>query len=260
MADESGDFKFLRDAIARNGSAVLSLPSAGMLRHGRSRFLAEFQGGVLMEAVAEQEPLAKSMVGTAEKAIVTFKGGAHHVVFGSRVLQQVPQWKMNETSTIDALLLEFPTQIKAIQRRTCYRAKVTPEKSISVRVWRIAEKIHLKEVPQRVQEVLCELRDLSVGGMGVRFYAGDNSDPKVSPADRLRIEFKINGDSLLIEGRMRQPKGNPPANGGVVTGVSFRDLEGHLEGRQTLAFLTRLVGELQRDELRRYRTGLAKAA
>ena len=255
---ESGDVKLLRDGIARNASAVLSLPSAGMLRHARSRFLAEFEGGVLVEAVAEQEALAKSLVTTGEKAIITFKCGANHIVFGSRVRKIMPQWKVNETTLVDALLLEFPMQIKSVQRRTTYRAKVTATQGMSVRVWRIAEKASLKEVPQRAQEVSCELRDLSVGGMGVRFYS-DNGAVKISAADRLRIEFKSGDNTLLLEGRMRLPKGEP-VNGAIVTGVSFRDLEGHLAGRQAIAFLTRLVGELQREELRKYRMGLAKVA
>jgi len=50
MADNNEEI--LRQAIARNLGAVLSLPSAGMLRHCKSRFLSELDGGILFESPA----------------------------------------------------------------------------------------------------------------------------------------------------------------------------------------------------------------
>jgi hypothetical protein len=41
--------------------------------------------------------------------------------------------------------------------------------------------------------------------------------------------------------------------------VQFKTLENNLDGRQILAQLTRIVGELQREEVRRLRLGLCKA-
>jgi len=250
--------KLLREAIARNGGAVLSLPSAGMLRHCKSRFLAEHEGGVLIEAAPDHRVLVQTMIDSGEHGIVSFKSGVYKVVFGSRILREVPQWKISEATLVDALLLQFPTEIKAIQRRAFYRAKVLSQSGLSARVWRIPEKAYLKENPTSHQEVLCELRDLSVGGMGVRLFTKDESNPKISTADRLRVVFKTTDDSLILEGRMREPKG-PPVDGSIFTGIAFKNLETNMEGRQNLAILTRLVGELQREELRQFRAGLAKA-
>jgi len=254
----SDEDKLVRDAAARNGGAVLSLPSAGMLRHCKSRFLAEYEGGILIEAVPEQRILIQTMIDSGERAIVSFKNGVYKVVFGSRILRNVPEFRVNALAAVDALLLEFPQEIKAIQRRTCYRARVSTDSALSARVWRIAERAYLKDNPMSAQEVLCELRDLSVGGMGVRFFTKDGSPPKISAADRLRILFKMGDETLILEGRMRESK-TPPEGGSMITGISFKKLEASIEGRLHMASLTRLVGELQRDELRQFRLGLAKA-
>jgi len=57
---------------------------------------------------------------------------------------------------------------------------------------------------------------------------------------------------------MREPTAEP-TNGNILAGVEFKKLENNLEGRQLLATLTRLVGELQRTEISEFREGLAKA-
>ena len=55
MGDANLDI--LLDAITRGVSAVLSLPSAGILRHHKSRFLGEDQNGFWMEMVPGERPL-----------------------------------------------------------------------------------------------------------------------------------------------------------------------------------------------------------
>jgi hypothetical protein len=59
---------------------------------------------------------------------------------------------------------------------------------------------------------------------------------------------------------MRKPM--PAANSDpavIRTGIVFKPLEHDIEGRQTLAALTRIVGQLQRDEVRRHRLGIKSA-
>ena len=68
--------------------------------------------------------------------------------------------------------------------------------------------------------------------------------------DRLRIELQRGDTTLLLEGRMRQPSG-PQPEGGINTGIRFNEMAGDLEGRQKLGQLTRILSELQRQEVRR---------
>ena len=112
--------------------------------------------------------------------------------------------------------------------------------------------------PLAAQEVECELRDLSTGGMGLTFRGKDSEPPKVSTEDRLRIELTHSGDKILLEGRMRHPTA-PKKETQFRAGIQFKALENNLDGRQILAQLTRIVGELQREEVRRLRLGLCKA-
>ena len=107
-----------------------------------------------------------------------------------------------------------------------------------------------------VQEIDCEVRDISLGGLGVTFKGEDGAPPKVSQADRLRISLSYNEISLLMEGRMRAPHGEQEKDI-LRAGIQFKKLENDLEGRQNLAHLTRIVGELQREEVRRHRLGVA---
>jgi hypothetical protein len=46
----------------------------------------------------------------------------------------------------------------------------------------------------------------------------------------------------------------------VRAGIQFKDLGTEMAGRHTLSQLTKIVGELQRAEARRYRLGITKVA
>jgi hypothetical protein len=48
--------------------------------------------------------------------------------------------------------------------------------------------------------------------------------------------------------------GNQPS---IRAGIQFSELQGDIQGRQMLAQLTKIVGELQREEIRRFRMGLS---
>ena len=67
----------LTDAIARNSALVLSLPSAGMLRHHKSRFLAEDEGGFWIEAMPGDEALVTELINTQTSVGISFR--AHRI-------------------------------------------------------------------------------------------------------------------------------------------------------------------------------------
>jgi c-di-GMP-binding flagellar brake protein YcgR len=257
MADNNEEM--LRQAVARNLGAVLSLPSAGMLRHHKSRFLAELDGGILFEAPAGESALISELIAKRQPCGVSFRTGVHKVMFASPIIRAESGWQMNAQSVLDIVVLEFPTQIKSLQRRSNYRVEVPPDCDISVRVWRINERAYLKEPPMAVQEVKAQVRDLSTGGVGVKFLGKDNKPPLISTEDRLRVLLTYQAESLIMEGRMRAPT-SKTADNSLITGIHFKKLENDLEGRKNLATLTRIVGELQRNEVRRIRLGLAKSA
>jgi c-di-GMP-binding flagellar brake protein YcgR len=252
---QDADRELLHDAIARNAAAVLSLPSAGMLRHHKSRFLAEADEGFWIESAPQEKSLVEELIASQQSCGIAFKHGVNKVVFASPITARQSDYRINADTTVEAVLMRFPQQIKAVQRRNNYRAPIPAGSDITLKIWRMGPGVHLRDRPLAAQAIAVQLRDLSIGGMGVIFTGQDNQPPKVTNDDRLRIELTLNGEPLLLEGFMKHPQGKLTTPT-VRAGLQFKDLGNDIEGRRILAALTRLVGELQRAEVRRYRLGV----
>jgi len=255
MADQN---QALCQAIARNAGLVLSLPSAGMLRHHKSRFLAESEAGFVVESAPGEHALVCELIDSQQMVGVAFKQGPTKVVFTTCILEELPQYQINPETMVEALVLKKPDSVKVIQRRASYRVRITGESEMQLRVWRIGEKSYLRDRPMAAQELAVELRDLSIGGVGVLIKGKEGEPPRISEADRLRIQLTYQSHNLLLEGRLRSSLATPHKDR-IRGGIQFKQLQEDLEGRQTQAALTRIVGELQRDEARRVRMGLATA-
>jgi c-di-GMP-binding flagellar brake protein YcgR len=256
MTDKNA--KLLREAIARNVMAVLSLPSAAMLRNYKSRLLGELDGGILLQSTLEARPLSEDLIRSKTPVVVSFRNETMRVVFASPILRIQPRFKINDELLVEAVLLAFPTKIQSQQKRFNYRVEIPPYTEISVRVWRMGPGDHLKTPPLAATELKTEIRNLSTGGVGVKLLGADGEPPKVCTDDRLRVELRFNNNALLIEGKMRKPSNS--SKDWLITGIEFEKLEQDFEGRQTLSQLVRIVGELQRTELRNVRMGLTKTA
>jgi hypothetical protein len=72
---------------------------------------------------------------------------------------------------------------------------------------------------------------------------------------RLRVELKWEETELILDGSLRIVK-TDDEGGAIRGGIQFKKLENDLTGRQAMATLTRMVGEFQREEVRRSRLGL----
>jgi c-di-GMP-binding flagellar brake protein YcgR len=248
-----GDTKLLSDAIARNSALVLSLPSAGMLRNYKSRFLSEEPDGFWIESASGEKPLIGELLATRQPVGVAFRCGPNKVLFTVPIQRLDVDHAVNAEMRVEALLLAMPEEVKTIQRRTHYRVRVWPDSDLTARMWRIAEHVYLGDRPLATQEVKAELRDISLGGLGVTLRPRDGSQPKITAGQRLRIELKCGEMTLLLDGHVRNPTGE--AAEGIRTGIAFKPLDNQLEGRQKLAQLARIVGDLQREEVRRVRRG-----
>jgi c-di-GMP-binding flagellar brake protein YcgR len=248
----------LIDAVARNLAAVLSLPSAGMLRNFKSRLLEEVDGGILVQTTREARLLIEDLIRSQTPCVVSFRSGTMRIVFASPIVRAESDWRINSDTVVEAILLKFPKQIQATQKRHDYRVEIPQYTDISARVWRMGPRDLLKSPPLAAAEIKAEIRDLSTGGMGVKLIGSDGEGPKVRPDDRLRVELRYNNSTLMLEGQMRKPSSSEKEC--IITGIHFTKLEDDLEGRQTLSQLVRIVGELQRAELRSARMGLTKVA
>jgi c-di-GMP-binding flagellar brake protein YcgR len=252
MGEENEDI--LADAVARNSAAVLSLPSAGMLRHHKSRFLAQTPEGIWIESARGETPLIDELMQQKTAVGVSFKAAPNKANFASTILRRDSSYQLNAAAVVEALLLETPAKIKPVQRRNNYRVRVPDGAGLSMRVWKIAEHAQLRDRPLASQLVSITVRDLSVGGMGVIVQL--NTDKQaVRSGQRLRLEVKWQEVELILEAVLRMPTPQPSAES-IRGGVQFKKLENNLAGRQALAALTRIVGEFQREEVRNSRLGL----
>ena len=226
-----------------------------MLRHHKTRFLCENPDGFWVESAAGEHQLIDALIQTAQPAGISFRGGVNRVAFTAPILRREPNYSINESIIVEALLFAFPADIKSVQRRNFYRVRVTPESALKIRVWRLPERVHIKDRPPAAMEIAAQARNLSAGGIGLTLTPKENELKHLSAGDRLRLQISYGESSLLIEGRIRYKPANTLQAFNV--GVQFAKLEGNLEGRQTLATLTKIVGEMQREEVRRQRLGIA---
>jgi c-di-GMP-binding flagellar brake protein YcgR len=245
----------LSDAIARNSAIVVSLPSAGMFRHIKSRLLASDPGGIWVEAVLSERLLIEELISTKKPVGITFKHGGQRVAFATSALSLDPEYQINASTCLPALLVVNPAKIKTVQRRMHYRIRTYDGCGLSAQIWRISATARLGDRPVKAQQLNVNLRDISVGGIGVVFTGEEGKPPKVSTEDRLRIELRYGEEVVLVEGRMRAPFGPQPDNA-LSVGICFKEMEKDIEGRRMLTQLTRITGELQREEMRRTRLGL----
>lgn len=247
----------LDGAVARNASVVLSLPSAGMLRHHKSRFLCESPEGVWLESVVTETLLINQLIDAAQPCGISFKLSDKKVSFAAKLLRLEPEFRINEHTVLAALLTERPSNIKTVQRRNNYRVKVPVDAELRLRVWRIPEHAVLRDRPPASTELPAKLRDISIGGLGVHILSKDDQPPKVVEGERVRVSIKReDGEELLLEGRIRKCMTRAGGDGTVDTGIQFTKLQDGMQGRQMLSELTKIVGSLQLEEVRRHRLGL----
>jgi hypothetical protein len=254
MSATPDNLQALADAVARNAAVVLSLPSAGMMRHQKTRFLGDCEQGIWVEFEADAIPLLKELHGNGHPLALSFTIGTRRVSFATTVLQIEQNYRVNAQTTAQAILVDRPNGLKGAQRRASYRVRVSRDTELTSRFWVITEHAHLSDQPLASTEIKAELRDLSLGGMGLRILPNDVRPVSLVADQRLRVLLRYGQDELVLDARLRTAfKQDAPKPCGIV----FKKLESDLEGRQKLGALTRIVGELQREEVRRMRLGLA---
>jgi len=205
-----------------------------------------------VEAASGEKLLIDELVASGQPIGVAFRSGPNKVLFTAPIKAYDPALSVNAKTKLEAILLATPAEIKTIQRRSNYRVGLTAESDLSARTWKIPEHAYLNDRPPSAQELRTELRDISLGGLGVVIRSRDGGELKIVPGQRIRIELKYSEVTLLLDGRVRQHTGSDDAEG-IRTGIAFKALDNQLEGRQKLAQLARIVSDLQRDEVKRLR-------
>jgi hypothetical protein len=254
----------LREAIARGAALVLSLPRPdGSLRHHKSRFIADAGDGVWVAAVADEPGLVDGLIARGEPVGVTFRGGEFRCTFVTTALHVERGFRNGGAAAPGdgaapgaALLLAFPADVRAVQRRRNFRVPVTAASELQVKLWTMPEHATVRDRPVAGREILCEARDISVGGIGVTIRPGAGKLQSVATGDRVRVQLTLRETVVVLEGRLRYPP-KASADGPVRAGVQFRTLDDGRDDRLAASQLNRIVNELQREQIRRKKLGLA---
>jgi c-di-GMP-binding flagellar brake protein YcgR len=212
-----------------------------------------------MDASHESAEVIDSLVSRTATVGVSFRAGPQKVTFASPVMHYDRAFQINSDAMTRALQLKFPTEIQTLQRRNAYRVHIPRSGELAVKLWRIPEHVYLKDRPSTAQEVPAQAIDLSTGGLGVLIFSRGDDSPRLIVNQRLRIVMRFGQEEeLLLEGRVKYipPIVDPVA--AMRCGIQFKKLESNIEGRQILSTLNQIIADLQRDETRRARLGMAE--
>jgi hypothetical protein len=239
-------------AIDRNAPAVISLPSAGMVRHFKTRFLRVADEGFWVEGIPSELPLIKSLIETADPAGFAFKAGSRPVNFLAPLRENDPAFHLTADVTMMAIRVQRPAAVKAVQRRSDFRVAINANDPVRGSVWRIGDHAAIDDRPKGVALPVI-LRDLSTGGIGVVFTGADGKGPTVTELDRLLVVLQYRNDrELAIEGSCTRPT-RVGETDQYLSGIRFKGLQDRLSGRQTMTDLARIVNALQLAERQRLR-------
>ena len=248
-------FQMLRQAVARNLSATLSVPADDAPHTARTRLLAEDGAIVWVDAAPQLEPIMSAACRNNRSVSLAFRMGGYSVDFESPIVGYVARYPIREDVTVPAVGLKWPVEVRLTQRRGGYRVRTVAASGLSIKAWLEASPAIGPTVSRDEPSVRAELCDLSVGGLSMVLRAKRAADAAavgaMATAQRMRVELTAGGgDALVLSGQVRQPPLVLP-DGAVRVGLHFNAMSQSIEGRRTLSQVGKIVAELQRAEARR---------
>jgi c-di-GMP-binding flagellar brake protein YcgR len=249
MADQ---FELLREAIDRNTAITLSLPSAGMMRPHKSRLLELRDDAIWLESIAGQADALDAIIAAGDAVRVSFRSDRDNVEFSSTLLERIRGYKLNASTEIEALRVTQPATVKVVQRRSDYRVTIAPDADVSFKCWRIGEQYDFVHplMPPAATAMALAARDLSAGGLGGLWKRRKDEPTSLVPNQRLRIDISSSAGAIILDSRVRFTAAVPDPDCSRI-GIQFALSATSLPDRQKLTLLNKLIGELQRAELRR---------
>jgi hypothetical protein len=262
MGVTGDNLTLVREAIARNTGMVLSLPAGGRLRHHKSRFLADAGDGFWVRSVPGERLLLEAIIESHQQAGVSFRIGETKVMFATQIEHYEEEFAAGGAALAggggqdEALLLRFPEEVTAVQRRKNFRVAVpSTSTDLQLKIWTMSESAQLRDKPPANREIFCEARDISVGGLGIILKQTGFRPPNIAVGARLRVQLTMRDITVLVEGRLRhQPK--PDKDKVLRAGIQFRVLGESRDDRQAALSLNKIVNELQREAIRRRKLGI----
>ena len=243
---------YLQQAIERNANAVLTVVCNGAARLTRSRLLAVDGTSLWIGLPTDQADAIDGMIVRNAEARVNFRLHQTNVEFHSRVLERRQAYQLNSTTTCEAVRLEWPTNIAIVQRRNAYRVGVAGPVEVRLKFWRIEKDVDLTAIPPAGSDMNIDVRDFSESGVGGVWKRRVGENPILQSDQRLRVDVITPTGTTTVDAFIRFVAGLPEPEFRRI-GVQFMFNRTNLVDRTKMSTLSRLVGDLQRAELKRLR-------
>ncbi len=240
----------LKDAIVRNTSIAISLPDGGLQHSCRSRFLSLTAEGIVIESLYGHDAVVDVLIQSGQAVKVSFRTDVRNVEFATPVLKRLKAHPLNDTTVVEAILIPFPEVIKAVQRRSDYRVSVPKEDTLKFSFWRVNEQDDFSKLPPESVRIVVDVRDCSSGGIGGIWNRQPNDPATLAGDQRFRVDIESPVGKQTFDARLRflEDLADPLFKR---VGLQFALQSTNLADRQKTMFLNKLMGELQRMELRR---------
>ena len=244
------DNALLQQAIERNTPVTIGIASGGVAPAHRSRMVGAEGESVLLESVVGQADAVDALIRSAQPVLIAFRSDTQRAEFSAVILERRRGYRLNGDALIEVIRVAWPKALRVVQRRNNYRVSVTPDSGVNIEAWRVSDQHDIKSTPPSTQQVHIDVRDLSIGGLG-GIWRRKPTDPSTLASDqRFILRMTHEKDSLVIEARL-QFIGTVPDPDLRRVGLKFDLKPNQINDRLAVGTLTKLMGELQRAELRR---------
>jgi hypothetical protein len=229
------------EAVEKQTPAVVTVPLANRWVTVKARISkADPADGVLALAnpfPEEGQPMPALTPGHC--VTLSFRRG-HRKCMGTCVVVT-----MNEQLPDEAIVLRWPGELLAVQRRAYFRADVPQGMVVQARLWSGGRAKRRLVAISKWPSVVGQLTDCSAGGLRLELDAAN--DPQYQVGDPVAVEFsplkEVGQVCLDANFRYRLPL----PSGKVALGLQFVGLESSAAGRQMLLVL----GQVSAEYLRR---------
>ena len=229
------------EAVQKQTPAIVTVPLANRWVTMKTRISkADQAGGVLAltnPMPEEGQPMPALTPGHC--VTLSFRRG-HRKCMGTCVVVAV-----NEQIPDEAIVLRWPSELLAVQRRAYFRADVPQGMVVPARLWTGGRAKRRLVAISKWPSVVCQLTDCSAGGLRLEVDAAN--DPQTQVGDPVAVEFSPLKEvgQICLDANFRYRLALP--SGKFALGLQFVGLESSAAGRQMLLVL----GQVSAEYLRR---------
>lgn len=243
--------EFLEHAADISSPCTLSIPASPIAIVRRSTVLASDDRGVWVAFRREDAELMKQAIAAATPIHVSLRSLNSDILFRAMPLELAMGLVPDTKIAGPALLIDKPHTIQTSQQRQWFRVPLVESDGVQVRLWKINEYVVVRDRPMASSELRCDPKDLSEGGLGAIVYARGEEAMNLKSNQRFRVEIRSGKHEMVFEARLRHPAFTERDDSHAHCGLELIHNDRDLDCRRNRQKLQLVLGELQRNAVRR---------